>query len=410
MYKICRKDLKLFFSDKRSVLLGFLLPIVLITLFALAFGGSGGGRGFNTVTLPVSDLDSTEATFNVIADLDSVKGLKMEHLPLKEAKKLVMKGKRVGVLIFYRGFKDSLDAGKSLPMELMYDEAREMEIGILQGALISTLMKSVGTSGISTHVKGFITDKYPSLDPGMMETIMKDVESGFSGSDGGKAGGFGTGTKLKMTSLVGDKKENNLGLIQAVAGTAIMMLLFSVSSLGASLLEEKESGTLKKLLYSPINPSSLLYGKMLAGLVLSNVQLVIMFLFAWLVFGLNIAIDIPSLIIMILATAFACTSFGMFLAAIARSRAQVQGLATIIILVMSAIGGSMIPLYIMPEFMQKVAVVSVNYWGIQGFYDIFWRELPITDVLVNAGVLTGFGLVLSTIAVRQFNKNVLKLV
>jgi len=408
MFKICRKDLKLFFSDKRSVLLGFLLPIVLITLFALAFGGGGGG--YNTVTLPVADIDSTEATINVIADLDSVKGLDMEPMALEEAKELVMKGKRVGVLVFYTGFKDSLDAGKSLPMELLYDEAREMEIGILQGALISTLMESVGTSGISSHVKGFITDKYPGLDQKVLDTIMKDVEGGFDSGDGSEASGFGGGTELKMTSLVGDSKDNSLGLIQAVAGVAIMMLLFSVSSLGASLLEEKESGTLKKLLYSPINPSSLLYGKMLAGLVVSNVQLIIMFLFAWLVFGLNIGIDIPSLIIMILATAFACSSFGMFLASIARTRQQVQGLSTIIILVMSAIGGSMIPLFIMPEIMQKVAMVSVNYWAIQGFYDIFWRELPITDVLEKVGVLMCFGLVLSIIAVRQFNKNVLKLI
>jgi len=46
---------------------------------------------------------------------------------------------------------------------------------------------------------------------------------------------------------------------------------------------------------------------------------------------------------------------------------------------MSCIGGSMIPLFAMPLFMQKISVFSVNYWGVQGFYDIFWRMLPLTD-------------------------------
>ena len=70
---------------------------------------------------------------------------------------------------------------------------------------------------------------------------------------------------------------------------------------------------------------------------------------------------------MILTTAFAVSSFGIFLVAIAKSRQQLSGLSTIVIMAMSAIGGSMVPLFIMPAIMQKIAVVSVNYWGIQGF-------------------------------------------
>ena len=148
---------------------------------------------------------------------------------------------------------------------------------------------------------------------------------------------------------------------------------------------------------------------MMTGLTVSILQLLIMFLFAFFAFGLNISIDIPSLILMILATAFACSSFGIFLASVSNSRQQVQSLSTIIILIMSAIGGSMMPLFIMPEII-KIAVVSVNYWGIQGCYDIFWRQLPFTTVLIKAGILFGIGLLMTIISVQLFRKNVLKLV
>ncbi|NOY46643.1 MAG: ABC transporter permease, partial [Chlorobi bacterium] len=95
---------------------------------------------------------------------------------------------------------------------------------------------------------------------------------------------------------------------------------------------------------------------------------------------------------------------------IAKTRQQLQGLSTIIILVMSAIGGSMVPLFVMPAIMQKIAVVSVNYWGIQGFYDIFWRNLPIIEIVPKMSVLVGIGLIMTIISVRLFKKNILKLI
>jgi ABC-type multidrug transport system permease subunit len=78
---------------------------------------------------------------------------------------------------------------------------------------------------------------------------------------------------------------------------------------------------------------------------------------------------------------------------------------------MSAIGGSMIPSFIMPAFMQKLSIFSVNYWGIQGFYDVYWRELMITDptFLTRVVVLIGIGLLLNLIAVRLFRRNIIAL-
>jgi len=217
-------------------------------------------------------------------------------------------------------------------------------------------------------------------------------------------------SSLKLTSVVGEKKEANLAVIQAVAGTAIMMLLFSVAGIGTSILEEKENGTINRLLYSPLKAVSILFGKMLYALFIAVLQLSLMFIFAWVAFGLDLSLNIPALVLMIFATGFAVSSFGIFLASISKTRQQAQGLSTLIILIMSAIGGSMIPLFFMPAIMKKIAVVSVNYWGIQGFYDIFWRDLPLVDILPKILVLTGIGVVMTMISIRLFNKNVMKLV
>ena len=222
---------------------------------------------------------------------------------------------------------------------------------------------------------------------------------------------FFFGGDIKMTKLVKSTNNNQLGLLQAVAGTAVMMLLFSVVGIGMGLLDEKQEGTLKRLLYSPMNPINILFGKMLSANIISILQLLVMFVFASLVFGLDIGAHLPGMLITIVATAFACSAFGVLLASFAKNRQQVQGLSTLIILVMSAIGGSMIPLFFMPVFMQKLAVISVNYWSIQGFYDIFWRNLAVTSptFISRIVVLLLIGGILNLFAILMFKKNILKL-
>lgn len=403
MFRIAKKDLVLFMKDRRAVMLTFLLPIFLISVFALAFGGAKREASKPSVLL-VADLDRSALTTAIVQKLDSLKEIAVVSSTLADAQEEVKKGYEAAVLVFYKGFEDSVNSGKPLPMELQYDLVKEMEVGILQQALLSSLMKSIEQVGAMERVMKQIDRQYEGMDSAMIASIKMQVKETFA-EDAGKQAGSKQG--MKMTPLV-KEKENNPGLVQAVAGTAVMMLLLSLAQFGAGLLTEKEDGTLKRLLYAPVEPGHILYGKLLSGILTAIVQLTVMFVFATLMFDLDLTGNIPGLLIMVLATAFACASFGMFLASVARTRQQLQGLSTLVVLTMSAIGGSMIPTFIMPEWMQKISVLSINYWSIQGFYDIFWRERPLAEIAVKALVLFGAGLVLLVFAVRLFKKNVLK--
>lgn len=425
MIKLALKDLKLFFKDKRSVLVTFAIPIALITLFAFAFGGAGKSGGSSKIKMQLSDLDSTTASYETTKIFDSLKSILVLVTPLEQALENIKKGKQSCVLIIHKGFSDSLSSGKGLPLELQYDEAKEIEVGLLQQSLISTVASlpfSIGDpkTSMANRFNNMVKDAPPGLqkdiqnssdglfdllsegfaqDSSVPQKTQKNIASDFLGGD------------IKMTKLIAAGDDNKVGLVQAVAGTAVMMLLFSVVGIGMGLLEEKQEGTLKRLLYTPMNPISILFGKMIAANIISIFQLLIMFLFANLVFGLDIFSHLGGLLIMILATSFACSAFGVLLASFARSRQQVQGLSTLIILVMSAIGGSMMPIFFMPAFMQKLAIMSVNYWSIQGFFDIFWRSLSFTDstFLFRVLVLMLIGLTLNTLAVVMFKKNILNL-
>jgi ABC-2 type transport system permease protein len=398
MFKLFKKDLTLFLNDRRSVSLTFLLPVILITLFAFAYGSTGAYDGRSEpVGLLVSDLDQTKSSKEIIHKIDSLEDIRILASDSLKSIELVIKGKYAGALIIYKGFQDSLEAGNATQIELVYDKSREMEIGILQQNLISTLISSTGKIIVKKSIEKYLNDQFPDLDKSkgdnLLRTAINDKNSAIA---------------MKWTSVVGEKNDIKLGLIQAVAGTAILMLLFSVASVGASILEEKENGTINRLLYSPLKVSSILYGKMLFAFFISILQLTAMFLFAWLIFNLDLSVNIPALILMIIATAFAVSGLGIFLAAVAKTRQQAQNLSTIIILIMSAIGGSMIPIFIMPVILQRIALLSVNYWGIQGFYDIFWRNLPLEAILPKILILLSIGTFMTVTSILLFKKRIMK--
>jgi ABC-2 type transport system permease protein len=399
MFKLFKKDLTLFFHDQRSVILTFLLPVILITLFAFAYGSIGTYDGRSEpVSLLVSDLDQTKSSKEIIHKIDSLEDIKVIVSDSIKSKELVIKGKYPGALIIYKGFQDSLEAGNATQIELVFDRSREMEIGILQQNLISTFMSSAGRIIVKKSIENYLKEQFPDIGKSTGDNIIRTAIK----DDNNKLA-------IKWTSIVGEKNDTKLGLIQAVAGTAILMLLFSVAGVGTSILEEKENGTINRLLYSPLKGSTILYGKMLFAFFISIVQLTSMFLFAGLIFKMDLSVNIPALILMIIATAFAVSGLGIFLAAVARTRQQAQNLSTIIILIMSAIGGSMIPLFIMPVILQKIAFLSVNYWGIQGFYDIFWRNLPLEVILPKILILLSIGIFMTLSSILLFRKRIMKL-
>ena len=105
-----------------------------------------------------------------------------------------------------------------------------------------------------------------------------------------------------------------------------------------------------------------------------------MFVWAWAVFKLDFFSHLPGFAVMGLSTAFAVAAFGMLLASACHTRAQLGALSTLLILMMSAIGGSMFPRFLMPDAIQKAGLFTINAWAIDGFTKVFWRDLPVEDL------------------------------
>jgi ABC-2 type transport system permease protein len=172
------------------------------------------------------------------------------------------------------------------------------------------------------------------------------------------------------------------------AGIGVMFLLFSsVNGAGGTLLEEVESGTLERLLSTKIGMTGVLLGKWMLLALIGFLQLCVMFLWARIAFQLPLFSHIPGFVVMTAITAAAAAALGLVLATLAKSRGQLSGFSTILILTMSALGGSMFPRFLMSESMQKIGLVTFNAWALDGYLKVFWRDAPVWQLWPQLAVL-----------------------
>jgi ABC-2 type transport system permease protein len=116
-------------------------------------------------------------------------------------------------------------------------------------------------------------------------------------------------------------------------------------------------------------------------------QMSVMFTWGAVVFGLPLFSHLPGFAVMTAVTAAAAAGFGLVLATLSRSRAQLSGLSTIVILTMSALGGSMFPRFLMTDTMQQVGLVTFNAWALDGYLKVFWRNVPLVELWPQVLVL-----------------------
>jgi ABC-2 type transport system permease protein len=158
------------------------------------------------------------------------------------------------------------------------------------------------------------------------------------------------------------------------------------------------------LLATNIGMAGILAGKWLFLTLMGMAQLTVMFLWGALAFGLPLFSHLPGFFVMTAATACAAAALGLVLASLARSRAQLSGFSTILILTMSALGGSMFPRFLMTEGMQRIGLVTFNAWALDGYLKVFWRHAPVwalwPQVLVLAALAAAFMLLARLLARR----------
>ena len=408
------------------MVLSFVLPLAFFTIFAVIFGKENNSTP--KVTLIVVDQDKSEGSENLVRALEQDGSLWVHRTPVNQkgvptgpeytaatAEAAVKAGDAPVALIIPPGFGQhpiafGPDSGGST-LELLNDQsdtiAPQIVVGLLQKAAITSMPSAMADEGMKyadEYVGGFTPAQKTKVD-GELEALRKleadgkvGAGSGNSGSGSSEDAGAGI-VQVKERAVVGENKKSPMISFYAAA-IGVMFLMFTASGSAGALLDEAESGTLERVLSTRVTMTKLLAGKLLFNTLLAFVQLVAMFLWGWAAFKLDFFSHLPGFAVMGLCTAFAVAAFGMLLASMCQTRAQLAALSTLVILIMSIIGGSMFPRFLMPVSMQKAGLLTINAWAIDGFTKVFWRDLPVTALWPQVAVLLGIGVVLFVVARR----------
>jgi ABC-2 type transport system permease protein len=191
---------------------------------------------------------------------------------------------------------------------------------------------------------------------------------------------------------------------RSVGGWGIMFLMFTLTATSSSLFDERRSGVLMRMLTSPVSRTHILWNKYIFNMSLGIIQLLFMFVFGWLMFQVDIFENFLNLMLLIIAASVACTALGMLIAAFSQTRQQANGLGTLLILSMSAIGGAWFPTSFMPSTIQFFSKLTVVYWAIDGFMEVLWRGVGFISIVPHLAILFGIGAILNIVSVRQFRK------
>jgi ABC-2 type transport system permease protein len=115
--------------------------------------------------------------------------------------------------------------------------------------------------------------------------------------------------------------------------------------------------------------------------------------------------NIPALILVSLALSAAANGLGLLVATIGRTEAQVNGLSVLLAITLSALGGMMVPAFVMPGFMKTLSQFTPHAWALAGYHDVMIRGLGMRDVLGETGVLFGFSALFFLLALWRFRFN-----
>jgi ABC-2 type transport system permease protein len=188
---------------------------------------------------------------------------------------------------------------------------------------------------------------------------------------------------------------------QNVPAYTIFGVFFIGLTLASSFLQEKKDGTFQRILAAPLYKTALLIGKLLPYYLVNLIQIALMFCIGVVVFGIKLGY-LPAVAIISFALAAAANGLGLLVAALGKTEAQVSGLSVLLAITLSALGGMMVPTFIMPDLMKTLSLFTPHAWALAGYHDVIIRGLGVKDILTKMLVLFGFASLFFAMALWRF--------
>jgi ABC-2 type transport system permease protein len=193
-----------------------------------------------------------------------------------------------------------------------------------------------------------------------------------------------------------------------VPAWAVFAMFFIIIPLTSSMIVEREEGSMFRMMAMPVNYISLLLAKVFVYLVVCFFQTVLMIMAGMYVLplfnaeALVLGNHIFALAVMTIVSALAALGYGVMVGTLAKTHQQAAAFGAVSIIIMAALGGLWVPMYLMAPVMQHVSLLSPLNWALTGYYDIFIRGGNLKEIMPECIKLMVFFIVSILITALYF--------
>ncbi len=407
MYKLWAtilKDFRILTRDKVGLTLMFVMPILLAILISSIQNGTFKLVNENKVPLLLCSKDSGEASRQLITAIEKIGMFTLLQVPAEETDKQITdrmhaKDALVAIIIpkdFSRkvianakniagnalnnlGMQQDLDklpAAKVDPITLYYHPVlQESFRNSIEGALHSAL-QLVQTKQVLKNVYFSLNEKE------LPDTLENEI--------------LNNQVAINEIPVSRDGSRNIPNATQHnIPAWTIFAMFFIVISLGSSVVREKLNGSFIRLKTLPTSYLVALASKQITYLAVTMVQAVVIFSIGiWLfpLMGLpklNLPADIPGLFIVTLICGWCAVSYAIAIGVFAQTQEQANGFGAVSIVLLAAIGGILVPSFVMPASFRVIMQLSPLHWCLEAYYGLFLEGGKLKDILMNIIPLLG---------------------
>lgn len=426
---IARKDVYVAFKDRNAMIFMFAMPIAISVIIGLAFGTSGDisidavpvavinqdtgttapggslvnlGATFEQAFIPTGD-ETIDSDFVQIHDLTEGE---LADDP-KRARAQVEDGDLAAVVtISGADFSENALTGDTpSTVDIFYDSGRSVGPSVIR-SIVNGITNGMNTVILAQRLAPEIVAELGAAQDADQAAIGLAVgRMSMAAMEQTRSAPI----RLEQQDLQGETRTFD-ALQYFAPSMAILFMTFAMATGGTTILRESRSWTLQRIVTTP-TPRWVFMGGKLAGIYTTGViQMLLLIISTTLIaqmMGREGAIwgtNLPGLALMILAVVFTATSLGLLIAAAAQTPEQAATYNNIVIFLLGMLGGSFIPIEGLPDALSFLPKLTLNYWGIDGFFDLAYENAPISQIGTNLLVLVAMGIVLFAVSLWRFSR------
>lgn len=417
-FALMRKDFQVFFNDRRAVMMSFAAPILIGSFFGYVFGGSTNSSDPGRTTVLIVDQENGTVSRDIAAHLKAEKSIDLKEATLDEARALVRKGSAPVAVVIPAGFGASATqsffrAGDKPTVTLLTDPSHQAEAAMIEGMLTGHVMQAVSKEAFSdqtgkdTALEGLKALEGNTGMPADQKKALRSILEGVSKYDGQLAGGGGGGGLSVPFTTAHEQLTAQAGIpynsyAHSFGGMAIQFILFMGIDVGIGLLLQRQRGLWKRFRAAPLSKLELLGSRAVSAMLIAVVILAVVFAFARVVFNVRIEGSVAGFLGVCAAFGLMTATYGLLIAAVAKTAEAARGLAVLGTLIMVMLSGAWVPSFLFPGWLQNMTKLVPARWAMDGLDAMTWRGLPGSEAVMPAAVLLGFSLLFGTVAVLRF--------